>query len=261
MPRSFLVKPIGRRAMRDSRDRANDNGHARVGSSEHQCPRGKLRVRVSHGDERRAPRSPAPGDPVAEVGASTSLRTPMETTKPTGPDRTPSALYWPEGPVRRSKRERELETLVLVLLDHAAHSAALTPRVSDCVLCETVFKRSSTLSTHQLIHSDTRPYACAYCGKSFHQKSDMKKHTFIHTGEKPHVCKVCGQAFSQSSNLITHCRKHSSPRPFSCSRCHRSFDRRPALQRHMEEPCGPGSCAVQRRPAVGACSEGQGWLK
>ncbi|XP_067913004.1 gastrula zinc finger protein XlCGF8.2DB-like [Heterodontus francisci] len=120
-------------------------------------------------------------------------------------------------------------------------------------LCGKGFTRSSCLLTHQLVHSDSKPFTCSHCESGFKRKMDLLKHQRVHTGERPFTCSLCGKGFTQSSNLLTHQQVHTGQRPFTCSMCGKGFTHSSTLRKHQRLHTG-------ERPFI--CSEcGKGFIQ
>ncbi|KAJ3088256.1 hypothetical protein HK102_009170 [Quaeritorhiza haematococci] len=85
--------------------------------------------------------------------------------------------------------------------------------------CERQFALMRSLLSHQLSHSDDRPYACPDCDVRFRRLPDLQRHVrSLHSqGAKPYPCPHgCGKSFPRSDALRRHLAVKSKSSKFSC---------------------------------------------
>ncbi|XP_038195480.1 zinc finger protein 54-like [Arvicola amphibius] len=111
-------------------------------------------------------------------------------------------------------------------------------RPYKCEECDKCFTRLSTLRAHQKIHTGEKPYKCEECDKSFIRHSTLRTHQRIHTGERPYSCKECGKSFTTCSDLRTHQKIHTGEKIHKCKHCDMSFLRLSTLRRHQSVHTG-----------------------
>ncbi|KNC98124.1 uncharacterized protein SPPG_06532 [Spizellomyces punctatus DAOM BR117] len=73
--------------------------------------------------------------------------------------------------------------------------------------CGKAFTRRFNLQSHELVHSNLRPFKCELCNRTFRRKFDQRRHmqsVHMETGSKPYTCDLCGLGFTRSDTLRRH---------------------------------------------------------
>lgn len=104
--------------------------------------------------------------------------------------------------------EEDMEQKQDNVIEHVPH----TERPFVCKICSKTFKDLTNAKTHQLSHSDYRPFVCEdeTCKAEFKTKGALVRHWRRHTGAKPYVCEKCSMTFRESGALTRH-RRSKTP--------------------------------------------------
>ncbi|XP_074872755.1 zinc finger protein 541 [Carettochelys insculpta] len=77
---------------------------------------------------------------------------------------------------------------------------------------------------------------CSLCGKVFGSASSLSKHNLTHSQERKYICKICSKAFKRQDHLSGHMLTHQKTKPFMCIQhgCNKSYCDHRSLLRHYE---------------------------
>ena len=74
-----------------------------------------------------------------------------------------------------------------------------------CTICNKVFRDSTALKRHGLVHSGERPHGCTHCEKRFRRRDHLKAHEIAHhSGITSYECKTCDAVFNTRYALTVH---------------------------------------------------------
>ncbi|KAF1393564.1 hypothetical protein PFLUV_G00017350 [Perca fluviatilis] len=130
------------------------------------------------------------------------------------------------------RKFRDTATFEYHLLRHEEKKYA----TFKCQLCEKTFKTKMCLKTHQLAHTDTRPFTCSTCGKAFKTKNNLQAHQRHQkaTHDERHGQVVRRRTRERGNRRVIYRRDKTivDVTPFSCKTCRKSFDSASVLRRH-----------------------------
>ena len=102
-----------------------------------------------------------------------------------------------------------------------------------CAVCGRLFKTSTELKDHMLVHNDANKLSCETCGKLFSTKRTLKRHSEVHMNLQ-YPCPECGCIYNTKERLRVHrCGYHGNGYTALCGKY--TFQWPGKRQRHQKK--------------------------